>query len=96
MTLNENDKSELVAAASLAIDLDEPEGFIEALRRVALKKAETERLSDYERARWRLVAQALVNALQTIEGAPTASNDAPQAQAAPQDAVGDKIAEHRP
>ena len=93
MTLNENDKSELVAAASLAIDLDEPEGFIEALRRVALKKAETERLSDYERARWRLVAQALVNALQTIEGAPTAptaSNDAPQ------NTVGDKIAEHRP
>jgi 2-hydroxychromene-2-carboxylate isomerase len=96
MTLNENDKSELVAAAGLAIDLDEPEGFIEALRRVALKKAETERLSDHERARWRLVAQALVNAQQTIEGAPTAPNDAQAAPAAPQDAVGDKIAEHRP
>ena len=96
MTLNANDKSELVAAAGLAIDLDEPESFIEALRRVALKKADAERLSDQERARWSLVAQALVNAQQTIEGAPTASNDAPEAQAAPQATVDDKIAEHRP
>jgi hypothetical protein len=88
MLLDNQEKSELVAAAGLAIDLDEPESFIEALRRVALRKADNERLSDHERVRWRLVAQALVKALDMIDGAPTASNDAPLSDQTPQTAQG--------
>jgi hypothetical protein len=93
MPLEANERSELVAAAGLAIDLDEPESFIEALRRVASRKGDNERLSDQERARWRLVARSLADALKVIEGEPKA----PQAaQAAPQATVDDKIASHRP
>jgi hypothetical protein len=93
MPLDEHEKSELVAAAGLAIDLDEPESFIEALRRVAGKKSDNARLSEQERSRWRLVGQSLQGALAALEDKPGAT-EAPQT--AMPDAVGEKIAAHRP
>ena len=67
MPLDAQEKSELVEAAGLAIDLDEPEGFIAALRRVALRKGENPRLSDQERVRWRLVATSMQGAIAELE-----------------------------
>jgi hypothetical protein len=93
MPLDEHEKSELVAAAGLAIDLDEPESFIEALRRVAGKKGDNARLSEQERNRWRLVGQSLQGALAALEGKPSATETPPAATEAP---VDEKIAAHRP
>jgi hypothetical protein len=78
MPLAENDKDELARSFQLLVDLNEPEALVASMARMAERIATGRALApatDNERNRWRIVANALNEALAAV----TAANG-PEAQ----------------
>jgi hypothetical protein len=79
MSLPENEKTELAAQSELLLELSEPEAWLEALRRIADRRAKelARGLMNDESAakRWRKLASALEAAQARLE-----ASDSPQEQ----------------
>jgi hypothetical protein len=69
MPLDSQEKTELSAQIRLLLELNEPEAMLEALRQIAARKAQDSTIAPDEAKRWQTAANALIEALATVNAA---------------------------